>query len=328
MRWFALPSELRRAGVLSMNARNALYIARRNPRRLYPRVDDKLLTKQLALDAGLAVPELYGVVSSYHDARGFERLLEGREDFVIKPACGAGGDGIVVVSGRLGDGYLKINGTRMMREDIVYHLGNILSGMYSFGGRPDRAMIEYRVKPDAVFNTISHLGVPDVRVIVHRGFPVLAMLRLPTRNSGGKANLHQGAVGTGIDIASGRTTHGVWHGQPVDRHPDSMEPLEGVAISGWDRILELSAGGFELTGLGYLGVDIVIDRDRGPLILELNARPGLAIQVANRRGLRERLEIVDRDADTSLGASERAAYVRNAFAQPMPSAPDPGADQA
>ncbi|MBB1087900.1 alpha-L-glutamate ligase-like protein [Lysobacter sp. SG-8] len=314
MRWFALPGELKRAGVLSMNARNALYIAERNPRRLYPRVDDKLLTKQLALDAGLAVPELYGVVSSYHDARRFETMLEGRDDFVVKPARGAGGDGIVVIAGKLGGGYLKINGTRMSRDDVAYHLGNILSGMYSFGGRPDRAMIEYRVKPDNVFHAISHLGVPDVRVIVHRGYPVLAMLRLPTRSSGGKANLHQGAVGTGIDIASGLTGHGVWHGQPVDRHPDSMEPLEGVQIPGWDRILELSAGGHELTGLGYLGVDIVIDRDRGPLILELNARPGLAIQVANRRGLRERLERIDAVADPALTAPERARFVRELFA--------------
>ncbi|MCF7221363.1 alpha-L-glutamate ligase-like protein [Marilutibacter chinensis] len=313
MRWFAWPSELRRAGVLSMNARNALYIARRNPRRLYPRVDDKLLTKQLALDAGMAVPDLYGVVSTYHDARRFERLLEGRDDFVIKPARGAGGDGIVVVAGRLGEGYLKINGSRMSREDIVYHLGNILSGMYSFGGRPDRAMIEYRVRPDTVFSAISHLGVPDVRVIVHRGFPVLAMLRLPTRASGGKANLHQGAVGTGIDIASGLTTHGVWHGHPVDRHPDTLEPLEGVAIPGWDRILELSARGHELTGLGYLGVDIVIDREQGPLILELNARPGLAIQIANRRGLRERLEQIDRDAEPDMEPAARADFVRSKF---------------
>ena len=314
MRWFAWPGELRRAGVLSMNARNALYIAERNPRRLYPRVDDKLLTKQLALDAGMAVPDLYGVVSTYHDARRFERLIEGRDDFVIKPSRGAGGDGIVVVAGRLGEGYLKINGARMTREDIVYHLGNILSGMYSFGGRPDHAMIEYRVRPDTVFSAISHLGVPDVRVIVHHGFPVLAMLRLPTRASGGKANLHQGAVGTGIDIATGLTTHGVWHGQPVDRHPDTLEPLEDVQIPGWDRILELSARGYELTGLGYLGVDIVIDREQGPLILELNARPGLGIQVANRRGLRARLERIDREARSDdMEPAARAAFVRARF---------------
>ncbi|QDH71084.1 alpha-L-glutamate ligase-like protein [Marilutibacter alkalisoli] len=314
MSWFVPPWKLREAGVLSLNARNALYIAEGNPRRLYPRVDDKLLTKQLALDAGMAVPDLYGVVSNYHDARRFERILDGHDDFVIKPARGAGGDGIVVVTARLGEGFLKINGARLSRDDIVHHLGNILSGMYSFGGRPDQAMVEYRVQPDDVFAAISHLGVPDVRVIVHRGFPVLAMLRLPTRVSGGKANLHQGAVGTGIDIATGLTAHGVWHEDSIDRHPDTMQPLSGITIPGWQRILELSARGYELTGLGYLGVDIVIDRTHGPLILELNARPGLSIQIANRRGLRSRLELIDREGGKDLDFAARAAFVRERFA--------------
>lgn len=314
MSWFVLPHRLRRAGVLGLNARNALYIAGSNPRRLYPLVDDKLLTKQLALDADLAVPKLYGVVATYRDARQFERAISDHEDFVIKPARGAGGDGIVVIAGRMGSNFLKVSGAPMSADDIVYHLGNILSGAYSFGGRPDQAMIEYRVRPDAVFDAISHLGVPDVRVIVFRGFPVLAMLRLPTRLSGGKANLHQGAVGAGIDIASGLTTHGVWHEDGVDRHPDTMQPLANVAIPGWDRILELSARCYELTGLGYLGVDIVIDRDHGPLILELNARPGLSIQIANRLGLRARLELVEREGGEGRAVEARAAFVRSRFA--------------
>jgi alpha-L-glutamate ligase-like protein len=313
---FVLPHRLRRAGVLGLNARNAIYIGQNNPRRLYPRVDDKLLTKQLALDADLAVPKLYGVVATYHDARRFHRTLDSHDDFVIKPACGAGGDGIVVIAGRMGSNFLKVSGAPMSPDDIVYHLGNILSGMYSFGGRPDRAMIEYRVRPDAVFDAISHLGVPDVRVIVYRGFPVLAMLRLPTRMSGGKANLHQGAVGAGIDIASGLTTHGVWHEDNIDRHPDTMQPLANVAIPGWDRILELSARSYELTGLGYLGVDIVIDRDHGPLILELNARPGLSIQIANRLGLRARLEVVDREGGKDRTFEARAAFVKWRFSTP------------
>jgi len=37
----------------------------------------------------------------------------------------------------------------------------------------------------------------------------MAMLRLPTKESGGKANLQQGAIGLGIDMASGVTTSAV-----------------------------------------------------------------------------------------------------------------------
>ena len=37
--------------------------------------------------------------------------------------------------------------------------------------------------------------------------------------------------------------------------------------------------------LGYVGVDIVLDANYGPMVLEANARPGLNIQIANNQGL-------------------------------------------
>ena len=54
-------------GVLGMNARNAHYISRLNPRSHYPLVDDKLRTKRLAESAGIAVPPLYGVIRENHE---------------------------------------------------------------------------------------------------------------------------------------------------------------------------------------------------------------------------------------------------------------------
>lgn len=54
-------------------------------------------------------------------------------------------------------------------------------------------------------------------------------------------------------------------------------------------MLLMAAEAIEMTGLGYLGADFVLDKERGPVLLELNARPGLAIQIANRSGLRRRL---------------------------------------
>jgi hypothetical protein len=49
----------------------------------------------------------------------------------------------------------------------------------------------------------------------------------------------------------------------------------------------------EAVGLGYLGVDIVVDAAAGPLLLEANARPGLAIQTANGLGLVPCLDRID-----------------------------------
>lgn len=311
MTWFITPGELRRRGVLGMNRRNAEMIATLNPRSHYPLVDDKLRTKELALGAGIAVPELYGVIETNHDIRYLPEIVAGCDDFVIKPAHGSGGNGILVITGRLGERFRKASGLLVDLEGLKHHVSNILSGMYSLGGQPDQAMIEYRVRFDPLFGQVSFQGVPDIRIVVYKGYPVMAMVRLPTRASDGKANLHQGAVGAGVAIASGITGHGVCHNEVVHRHPDTGAPLAGIAIPDWERLLELAAGCYELTGMGYLGVDVVLDRDFGPLILELNARPGLAVQIANGTGLLGLIEAIEAGAPGSMPApAERVALIR------------------
>lgn len=312
---FASARSLRRNGVLGLNERNANFIQRYNERRLYPLVDNKLATKRLALEAGIAVPELYGVIDNQHDVRKLEDVVGERRDFVIKPAHGTGGDGIVVVTGRSPrrkNLYQLADGDFISGSELGHHASNIVSGQYSFVGSRDSAMIEYRVEADPFFAPVTFQGVPDVRVLVYRGYPVMAMVRLPTRRSRGKANLHQGAVGVGIGIATGRTLVGVLGNDVVYEHPDTGEPIGRLEIPLWDQCLTLAARCFELTGLGYLGADIVLDRYRGPLILELNARPGLNIQIANRTGLRDRLALVDR-WDDGYGPDEKVARVRDAL---------------
>lgn len=310
----SLRKRLHQAGVLGINARNALYTLQYNPRRLYPLVDDKLLTKQLAIKAGIAVPELYATIEIEHQVKTLHETLAPHHDFVLKPASGSGGDGIVVISGRSKGLYRKINGQYLEPGELAFHASNILSGMFSLGGHPDKALVEYRVRFDPVFENISFQGVPDVRIIVFQGVPVMAMVRLPTRQSDGKANLHQGAIGAGIDIASGTTLTAVWHNQIIEDHPDTGNPVTGVVIPGWDRLLELAARCQEITGLGYLGVDLVLDAELGPLVLELNARPGLNIQIANRCGLQTRLETVERSDIPSKPLPERLNFAKQHFA--------------
>jgi alpha-L-glutamate ligase-like protein len=313
---FGLATKLRNAGVLGLNERNCDFIMRVNPRRHYPRVDDKVLTKELALEAGMAVPDLYGVITNQGEVSTFPRIVENLESFVIKPAAGSGGDGILVVTGRVErkrDCFRLSSGVIVSEEEILYHLSNIVGGQYSLSGNPDKALIEYCVSFDPVFAKVSYQGVPDIRVIVYRGYPAMAMVRLPTRASDGKANLHQGAVGAGIDMAVGVTLNGVLDNEVVDDHPDTGALISGLEIPHWDFILESSARGYEVTELGYLGVDMVIDRDRGPLILEMNARPGLAIQIANGAGLRSRVVRIDEIYNGSATPAERARIARSEF---------------
>ena len=328
MNWFRLNALLNANGVLGINRRNAEYMLPHNPRACYPLVDDKTLTKQLAAKAGVAVPELYGVIEIQQQVRALPQLLAKYRDFVVKPARGSQGDGIIVVTGRSRALYRTADGNLLDDHDMCFHVSNILAGIYSLGGQSDKALIEYRVNFDAIFEKITYRGVPDVRIIVFRGVPVMAMVRLPTRLSGGKANLHQGAVGAGIDMATGRTLNAVWRNEIVAEHPDTGNPVSGVQIPHWDSLLELGARSYELTGLGYQGIDIVLDRDKGPLILELNARPGLAIQMANQAGLRTRLDTAQRELPGLRTIADRVAFARDRFAHAAVSGVPPPARAA
>ena len=310
---FKLKAKLSEIGLLGINGRNAEYTLRYNLRRLYPLVDDKLRTKKIALEAGIAVPELYAVVETESQVRPFHDLIRQKFDFVIKPARGMGGNGILVITGRTKDRYRKVDGILLDRQEIDYHLYNIISGMFSLGGQPDKALIEYRVQFDPIFEAISYQGVPDIRVIVFLGVPVMSMVRLPTRMSGGKANLHQGAIGAGIDMTSGTTLTAVWRNDIVLEHPDTGNPVTGVKIPNWDTLLTIAARCSELTGLGYIGVDLVLDKNKGPLILELNARPGLNIQIANNSGLLFRLKKVEQDHKGLAQIADRVAFSKAHF---------------
>ncbi len=305
---------LKERGVVGINRRNAEYTLKYNKRKLYPLVDDKLRTKQLAILEDIAVPDLYDVVESQAQKKEMLDILKYYNDFVIKPARGSGGNGILVISGKSKDMFRKLNGVLMAPEELNYHVSKIISGMYSLGGHPDKALIEYKVQFDPVFEVISYLGVPDIRVIVLFGVPVMSMVRLPTRLSDGKANLHQGAIGAGIDIATGKTLTAVWRNDIIYEHPDTGYPVSGITIPSWDILLTISAKCFELTGLGYLGVDIVLDKKLGPLILELNARPGLNIQIANQTGLLKRLEMVEKHYKDLKNVTERIDFAKQNFA--------------
>ncbi len=279
-------------GLLGINRRNACYTLARNPRRLYPLVDDKLKTKEILEAHQIPCPELYFTIKHNFELK-YLRELKFLKEFVIKPARGAEGRGILVMVDKTGNEWKKASGERISIEDIEYHVSNILAGLYALGGVNDEAFIEYRVHSHVVFKSLAYQGVPDIRMVLYRGVPVMSMLRLPTKESGGRANLHQGAVGVGIDMQEGRTLGGVHHDKLIEHHPDTDMLIAGLKIPFWNDILEIAAKIYDVFPLGYLGVDFVIDQVLGPLILELNARPGLNIQLANRAGLLPRLGAVD-----------------------------------
>lgn len=274
--------------VVGMNARNA-HIARANSRESIRLVDDKAATKDALTAHGVPVAPTLALVQ---DGRWVRRLSPDSlpEEWVVKPNRGLGGNGIMIAVSRDGDGWRSPSGRRLRLLDVKDHLRFVLDGEFS-GRARDAALVEPRLVADPAFARLSHQGLPDVRVICSGDRPQLAMARLPTAESGGRANLHQRAVGAAVDLASGRIVAARIGKREVTHHPDTGEPLTGATLPCWAEVVEASRRCSAATGLHYVGADVVVDRDRGPLVLEVNARPGLQIQNVASRGIRDVLQL-------------------------------------
>ncbi len=279
--------------VLGINARNRVYL-RANKKHARNIADDKLATKKILIDNSIGTADLLAVIHNTNDIREFdwESLPS---TFVIKPNKGFGGQGILVIFNRLKNGnWITTNKKQLTVNDLQEHIRNILDGNFSLLNTADTAIIESRLSMSPFFKVFSTQGIPDIRVVVYNGVPVMAMIRVPTKKSEGKANLAQGGIAIGIDIATGRTTYAVvksWlYEKEIEFHPDTGAQLRGKQIPLWNDILLTAVRAAQATGMRYAGVDVSVDKVIGPVVLELNARPGLGIQVANMLPLRDRLQ--------------------------------------
>lgn len=294
-----------------MNARMLQYISKVNSHTAMRLANNKLATKRTLQKQGLPTPRLFGIIRSHSELKNF-RWTKLPASFVLKPNSSSGGGGIIVIFGRNKKGnWVKADKTEVFIPELRHHTQDILDGNFSKSNIPDVAFFEQRVKVHAALKPYSVKGVPDVRVLVYNFVPVMAMLRLPTEESGGRANLHAGGIGVGVDLAQGITTTAISHGHFVDLLPQSRLRLSGIQIPFWDDILLLASRTAETTDLRYTGVDIAIDREDGPLVLEINARPGLDIQFANVAPLKTRLKRIE---GLSLNSPDkRVALAKNLF---------------
>lgn len=280
------------SNLLGLNSRGVLYTSRYNSRQAKKIADSKLATNAVLKKYKVLRPKIYKRFNNPQDVFDYNwSLLPG--SFALKPSRGLGGEGIIVVKKKAKSGWITTQKIKVSEEDLKLHTLDILEGAYSMGNEADRAFVQEYIGKHKRFNRLAFRGTPDIRIIVFNKIPVMAMLRLPTRESGGRANLHQGALGLGIDIGSGITTNAIWHNNTIKRHPDFDTKLEGIKLPFWNKILEIAVKAQLASGLGYAGVDVVLHPDSGPMIIELNAQPGLSIQLANMEGLKKRLERVD-----------------------------------
>lgn len=284
---------MKTSSILGINARTQLFAYKYNTKRGKNIANSKIQTAKILREVGVAHPKVYKKFKNPQDVSEFDWSIL-PDKFALKPSRGMGGEGIIVVKRRLKDGgWLTTRKERIKIYDLKLHTLDVLEGAYSMGNVPDVAFVQEYVGRHKAFRRWAYRGTPDIRIIVFNKVPVMAMLRLPTKESGGRANLHQGAIGVGIDIATGITTKAIWHGEQIVFKPGTERKLRGIKIPSWTGVLETAVNAQIVSGLGYAGVDIVLHPERGPMVLELNAQPGLQIQLANMEGLKKRLERVE-----------------------------------
>ena len=302
------------SSILGLNARSQLYSYRYNNKKGRKVCNSKILTERFLKKLGVPVPNIFNVFRRPQDVLNFnwDSLPS---SFALKPSRGLGGQGIIVVKKRASpptSGWITTQRTIVSIDDLKLHTLDILEGAYSLGNEPDVAFIQEYVGRHKAFRKYAFRGTPDIRIIVFNKVPIMAMLRLPTRESQGKANLHQGAIGVGIDIATGITVKAILNGKFIKYKPGSERKLNGIKIPLWTTILKTAVNAQIASGMGYLGVDIVLDPEKGPMVLEMNAQPGLQIQLCNSSGLRKRLDRIEdldvRDADHGVNIA-KAIYV-------------------
>ncbi|NCN09966.1 MAG: alpha-L-glutamate ligase-like protein [Leptospira sp.] len=291
--------KLKDSGILGMNQRIGEFILPLNSRKLYPLVDDKSLTYEVSRKFNIPMPKTYFEIKEYGGIKDTEKKLKDIPNFVIKPSRGGMGNGILVINDTYKMGsevyYKRGNNVKLRTQELHHHISGILSGLYSLNGNPDKVIFQEKLNLHSIFHGFVDSGIPDLRIILFKGIPVLSMLRFPTKDSGGRANLHQGAVGVGLDMLTGRANFLVHRNKMVQNYSEFTKDIKSFQIPGWNEILQLASKTYDMVKMGYLGVDIVLDPDRGPILLELNARPGLAIQLANRIGLGKILTSMQKD---------------------------------
>ncbi|TAD71550.1 MAG: alpha-L-glutamate ligase-like protein [Sphingomonadales bacterium] len=277
--------------VLGMNRRNAL-IARFNPREAIKRVNQKYETKERLAEAGVPVPPTLALIGDESQLATFDFAIL-PDAFAVKPNRGRRGEGVILVDGRVEGGWRQLNGEVLTPAMLTQHVRRIMAGELSLeGSQSDAALFEPLIRTHPDFARLVPYGLPDIRIICLGDVPLMAMTRLPTVESRGRANLHQGAVGAAIDFVDGRIFRSVLAQEQVFDHPSTGVELIGATIPLWRETVEAARRCSKALGLGYVGVDLVIDAERGVQVLECNAYPGLEIQNVNAAGLGGRIDRV------------------------------------
>lgn len=275
-------------GLLWQNARNLKYIKEYNNSFAKHLADSKLRTKDFLEKKSVKVAKTLFTLSTHLTIENFD-FWELNPPFVIKPNSGFWWKWIIVIDSISSNGeYISNNKKSYTKKFIINHFKEIVDWFYSLSWKRDKVIIEKKLLIDKEIELLGKYWLPDIRVICFNMVPIMAMMRIPTKNSWWKANLHAGACWVWIDIWSWRLTYTTQFWKLINSAPGIWK-LKDIKLPHWEEILKLAVKAQKVTNIWYLGCDIILDDDLGPCILELNIRPWLELQIANMAPLETRL---------------------------------------
>lgn len=279
-------------GILGQNARNLKYIWEFNDDLAKKLADSKIKTKEFLANKWVKVSENLAIIKSHDELDNFD-MNSLPLPFVVKPNAWYWWKWIIVFDKKDGAGNFISNDNQIYSpQEFIVHVREILDGFYSLSWSRDKVIFERKLNLDHSIELLGKYWLPDIRVIVFNSVPVIAMLRVPTANSKWKANLHGWACGLGIDIWTGRITYITQFKKMIKSIPGIWD-VRGIEIPHWEDVLRLAVKVQQVTGVWYVWCDIVLDDTFWPLLLEMNVRPWLEVQVANKVPLLERLKKVE-----------------------------------
>jgi len=277
--------------ILGQNARNLNFISKYNDDLAKSLADSKIKTKEFLSKKWVKIQESLAVIKNHKELEDFD-LNSLPLPFVVKPNSGYWWKWIIVFEKKdKENNFITTDLEKYSLKNLQNHISDILDGFYSLSGSRDRAIFERKIILDHSIELLWKFWLPDIRVIVFNSVPVIAMMRVPTANSKWKANLHMWACWLWVDIWSGKITYITQFRKMIKSIPGIWD-VRWVEIPHWEEILKLAVKVQQVTNIWYIWCDIVLDNNFGPLLLEMNVRPGLEVQVANKIPLLERLKKV------------------------------------
>ena len=278
--------------ILWMNKRYLKYIKAFNPKKDMKLADSKLKTKKLLQDLDIPSPKLIDVIKNRKQLQNYDFSKFEWEEFVVKPNKWSKWKWILICK-MINKNIVKISWQLIDIDTFKKQIADILDGRYSMTMWADIAFIEEKIIPWDDFSIFCEYGLADIRLITMQLVPVMAMLRYPTKESDGKANIAAGWVWFWIDIASGKITS-MYHNRKIyiKEFPEDYKQFQWKQISYWDDILLYSSQIQYFTNIWYLWLDWTIAQP-WPNLIEINAMAGMEIQLVNGEWLENRLKKVE-----------------------------------